>query len=343
MKALLLHGSEEQKKKWLPRCATGELVCAYALTEPGSGSDAAAMKTVAVHDPDKGVWILNGRKQWITNGGYAHLVTVFARTTVEVDGEMKEKISCFMVERDTPGFSSGQPEKKLGIRGSSTTDIVLEDCPVPEFNVVGGVGRGFKIAMEVLNSGRLTLASGAIGGSKEVLKLALEHAENRRQFGRPIVEFEMIEEKIALMAVNLYAMEAMTYLTAGLCDHGVHDYSVESAMGKVFCSERYWENVNHAVQIAGGNGYMSEYPFERYLRDARINLIFEGTNEILRLFIALSGLQKPGESLKEVGRALRAPVESLGVLRDYAFRRIRRAVQPETMSRVAPVLKGAPP
>ncbi len=339
MKALLLHGTEEQKKKWLPKCATGEIVCAYALTEPGSGSDAAAMKMHGVHDAARGVWVLNGRKQWITNGGYANLVTVFARTPVEVDGETKDRITCFMVERDLPGFSSGQPEKKLGIRGSSTTDIVLEDCPVPESNVIGEVGRGFKIAMEVLNSGRLTLASGAIGGSKEVLRLALDHAENRRQFGRPIVEFEMIEEKIALMAVNLYAMEAMTYLTTGLCDHSVHDYSVESAMGKVFCSERYWENVNHAVQIAGGNGYMSEYPFERYLRDARINLIFEGTNEILRLFIALSGLQKPGEFLKEVGRALHAPVESLGVLRDYAFQRLRRAVQPETMTRVAPPLK----
>jgi acyl-CoA dehydrogenase family protein 9 len=339
MKALLLQGTEEQKQRWLPRCATGELVCAYALTEPGSGSDAGGMKTVGRHDADRKAWILNGRKQWITNGGYADLVTVFARTPVEVDGKTEDKITCFMVERTSPGFSNGLPEKKLGIRGSSTTDIVLEECVVPEANVVGDVGRGFKLAMEVLNSGRLTLASGCVGASREMLKRALEHAENRRQFGQPIIEFEMVEEKFAEMTVNLYAMESMTYLTSGLCDQGVHDYSLESAMGKVFCSERYWDNVNHAVQIAGGNGYMAEYPFERFLRDSRINLIFEGTNEILRLFIALSGLQKPGEFLKEVGRALQRPVKSLGLLQEYATRRLQRAVHPQVMSRVAPALR----
>jgi acyl-CoA dehydrogenase family protein 9 len=172
-----------------------------------------------------------------------------------------------------------------------------------------------------------------------MLKRALEHAENRRAFGRPIVEFEMVEEKLAEMAMDLYAMEAMTYLTTGLCDQGIHDYSVESAMSKVFCSERYWDIVNHAVQIAGGNGYMSEYPFERYLRDSRINLIFEGTNEILRLFIALSGLQKPGEFLLEVGKALQAPIEGLGILREYASRKIARAVNPPALTKVAPALQ----
>ncbi|MDZ4805613.1 MAG: acyl-CoA dehydrogenase family protein, partial [Candidatus Eisenbacteria bacterium] len=318
MKALLLHGTEEQKLKWLPRCATGELVCAYALTEPGSGSDAAAMKTTGRHDPARGVWVLNGVKQWITNGGYADLVTVFARTPFTRDGKTEEKTTAFLVERSLPGFSSGKPEKKLGIRGSSTTDIILEECPVPEFNLIGEEGRGFKIAMEVLNTGRLTLASGSIGGSKAMLKLALAHAESRRAFGRPIIEYEMIEEKFAEMAVNLYAMEAMTYLTTGLIDRGAHDYAVESAMCKVFCSERLWENVNGALQVAAGNGYMAEYPYERYLRDARINLIFEGTNEILRLFIALSGLQRPGEYLKEVGRALHAPIKSFGLLREFA-------------------------
>src|SRR5512140_683612 len=295
MKALLLHGTDEQKKRWLPRCATGEIVCAYALTEPGSGSDAGAMKTTGRYDVERRAWILNGRKQWITNGGYADLVTIFARTPVETDGRTQDKITCFMVERTSPGFSSGLPEKKMGIRGSSTTDIVMEDCVVPEANVIGDVGRGFKIAMEVLDSGRLTLASGCVGASKEMLKRALEHAENRRQFGRPIVEFEMIEEKFAEMAINIYAMESMTYLTSGLCDRRVPDYSLESAMSKVFCSERAWENVNHAVQITGGNGYMAEYPYERFLRDSRINLICEGTNEILRLFVALSGIQKPGQ------------------------------------------------
>lgn len=339
MKALLLFGSEAQKAAWLPRCATGELVCAFALTEPGSGSDAAGMKTLGRRAPDGKGWILNGRKQWITNGGYADLVTVFARTPVEREGRTEEKITCFMVERSAPGFSSGRPEKKLGIRGSSTTDILLEETPVPDFNVIGEVGRGFKIAMEVLNTGRLTLASGSVGGTKEMLRQSLAHAEARKQFGKSIIEFEMVEEKFADMAVHLYAMEAMTYLTTGLCDRGVHDFSLESAMSKVFCSEHYWEAVNHAVQVAGGNGYMSEYPYERFLRDARINLIFEGTNEILRLFIALSGLQAPGDFLKEVGRGLRVPIKSVGILREYASRRLARAVQPHPMHRVAPALK----
>lgn len=339
MKALLLFGTGEQKAHWLPRCATGELVCAFALTEPGSGSDAAGMKTVGRRAPDGAGWILNGRKQWITNGGYADLVTVFARTPVTRDGKTEEKITCFMVERSSPGFSSGRPEKKLGIRGSSTTDILLEETPVPDFNVVGEVGRGFKVAMEVLNTGRLTLASGSVGGTKEMIRVALAHAEQRRQFGQPIVEFEMVEEKFAEMAVNLYAMEAMTYLTTGLCDAGRHDFSIESAMSKVFCSERYWEAVNHAVQVAGGNGYMAEYPYERFLRDARINLIFEGTNEILRLFIALSGLQAPGDFLKQVGRGLRTPIQSIGILREYASRRLSRAVQPHPLTRVAPALR----
>jgi acyl-CoA dehydrogenase family protein 9 len=338
MKALLLHGTEEQKAKWLPRCATGELVCAYALTEPGSGSDAAAMTTTGRSDADRKVWVLNGRKQWITNGGYADLITVFARTPVERNGKVEEKITAFLVERTLPGVSSGKPEKKLGIRGSSTTDIVLEECPVPAFNVLGDVGRGFKIAMEVLNTGRLTLASGSIGGSKEMLKVALAHAESRRAFGRPIVEYEMIEEKFAEMAVNLYAMESMTYLTTGMVDRGAPDFAVESAMCKVFCSERYWDNVNHALQVAAGNGYMAEYPYERFLRDARINLIFEGTNEILRLFIALSGLQKPGEYLKEVGQALHAPVKAFGLLQGYVARHIQRAVAPPEVKRVAPPL-----
>lgn len=339
MKALLLFGSEEQKARWLPRCATGELVCAFALTEPGSGSDAAGLKTIGRRAPDSGGWILNGRKQWITNGGYADLVTVFARTPVEREGKTEEKITCFLVERSAPGFSSGRPEKKLGIRGSSTTDILLEETPVPDANVIGDVGRGFKIAMEVLNTGRLTLASGSVGGTKEMLRQALAHAEARRQFGKSIIEFEMVEEKFADMAVHLYAMEAMTYLTTGLCDRGLHDFSLESAMSKVFCSEHYWDAVNHAVQVAGGNGYMAEYPYERFLRDARINLIFEGTNEILRLFIALSGLQAPGEFLKEVGRGLRAPIQSVGILREYASRRLSRAVQPHPLTRVAPALK----
>ncbi len=330
LKALLLFGTEEQKKRFLPKLASGEWLAGFALTEPGAGSDAACIKTTAVKDEGSGDYILNGNKIWITNGGIAHYFTVFAKTMV---GDA-EKISAFAVTRDMEGFASGRKEEKLGIRGSSTTELTFDNVRIPAENLIGPLGKGFKVAMEVLNSGRLGLAAGCIGGIKRLTEMSVDYAKNRKQFNTPIAKFEMIEEKISDMIIDTYVLESMVYLTTALIDRGDIDYSVESAICKVYASEAVWRTASEAMQIAGGIGYSPEYPYERALRDARINLIFEGTNEVLRSFIALAGMQEHGEYLKEVGKALQSPLSQLGVLTDFAFSRIRRTVATERLEDV---------
>jgi acyl-CoA dehydrogenase family protein 9 len=334
-KGIVLYGTEEQKKRFLPRIATGEWVCAYALTEPSSGSDAQALKSRAVFDPARNVWVLNGNKIWCTNGGYAHVIQTFARTPMP-DG--REKITAFLVTRDMPGFTSGKPEYKMGIKGSNTVELAFQDVAIPAENVVGEVGRGFKIAVEILNTGRLSLAAGCVGGIKVAIRKALEHGETRKQFGRPIVEFEMLKEKFAEMAVDAFALESMVYLAAGLHDRKL-DASLEAAICKIFGTEALWRATNHAVQVAGGTGFMREYPYERAVRDARVNMIFEGTNEILRVLIALTGMQKRGEYLKTVGEALKSPLSHTSVLSEYAAGRLRRAVKPERLRFVHDALR----
>lgn len=326
LKGILLFGTEEQKQTYLPKLATGEQYAAFALTEPGSGSDAASITTRAELSEDGEYYILNGTKIWITNGGIADVFTVFAQTEIEVDGEKKDKISAFILTRDMDGFSSGVEEKKLGIKGSSTTELYFDDVKVPAENLLGPKGKGFKVAMMVLNSGRLGLASGCVGGMKELVAMSTDHALQREQFGSRIADFEMIKEKIAHMNMYTYVTESMVYHTTGLADMEEVDYSLESAICKVYASEKLWHVVNEALQISAGAGYMKEYPYERYLRDSRINMIFEGTNEILRLFIALAGMEAPGEYLKKVGKALRAPIKSAGLLTDYVYKRIKRSV-----------------
>jgi acyl-CoA dehydrogenase family protein 9 len=334
LKGILLFGTPELKAKYLPRLATGELVAAFALTEPGAGSDAAAIQTRAERQGD--VYVLNGSKIWITNGGFADVFTVFARTSPAEEGS-KPKITAFVVERGF-GVTSGPNEHKLGIRGSSTTEVFFEDVRVPADNVLGEPGRGFKVAMEVLNGGRLGLASGCVGTAKRLVNMAVERTQERRAFGRPIGEFGLIKDKIASMMAETYALESMVYLTTGLVDAGVGDWSVESAICKVYGSETLWRVVNETLQIAAGIGYMQEYPYERMLRDARINLIFEGTNEILRAFIALSGMQGPGKALAEVARAMREPIKGFGLLSDFAIRKARSALGRERLTRHHPLL-----
>ncbi len=337
-KALLLFGTPEQKRKYLPRLATGEMVAAFCLTEPGSGSDAASIKTRAVPQPD-GSFLLTGSKIWITNGGIADFFTVFAQTEVERDGEKKDRITGFIVERG-PGVRSGAEEHKLGIKGSSTTAIYFDDVKVPAENVLGQVGGGFKVAMGVLNNGRLGLAAGAVGSAKQVIQLALAHAQSRRQFGRAIAEFGMIKDKVARMMMECWAAESMVYLTTGLIDRGVADYSVESAACKVYGSEMLWRVVNEALQIAAGMGYMKEYPYERLLRDARINLIFEGTNEILRCYIALTGMQGPGDRLAQLAEAIRYPLKGYGLAIDFMVDKFKTQYYGgETLSRAHVMLK----
>jgi acyl-CoA dehydrogenase family member 9 len=338
IKALNLFGSEEQKKKYLPKLVTGEMIGAFCLTEPGAGSDAAGIKTKAVRDEENGYYILNGSKIWITNGGIADFFTVFAKEELEINGEVKEKISAFIVTTEMEGVSKGKEESKLGIKGSSTTEIFFEDVKVPLENVIGERGKGFKIAMEVLNSGRLGLAGGTLGGFKFIIKTTMDQITQRKQFKKNIAEFEAIKKKVAQMTIDFYVAESMIYLTTALVDRGDVDYSLESAMCKVFTTDIAWTGVNECLQMAGGLGYMKEYPYERLVRDCRINMIFEGTNEILRLFIALSGVQERGEYLKKIGKALKDPIKGFGLLTDFATDWVKDKIITERIREVHPSL-----
>ena len=337
-KGLVLFGTDEQKRRWLPKLASGELIAAFALTEPEAGSDAAAQKTSAVFDPTGNAFVVNGTKQWISNGGFASFFTVFARDEALGAAEPHRSITAFVVTSDLPGLSRGKEENKLGLKGSSTCQIHFDDLRVPAENVLGERGQGFKIAVEVLNTGRTSLGAGCVGGAKAMIRAAALHATQRKQFRTPIARFEMIRSKFARMTVDTYALESMVYLTTGLIDAGAEDYALEGACCKVFGTEVVWRIINDALQIAGGNGFMEEYPYEKALRDSRINMIFEGTNEILRMLIALSGARDVGEYMQDVGRALKAPLSSLGILSGFAGKRIRRAVAPGKLASVAPEL-----
>ncbi len=343
LKPLLLFGNEEQKKKWLPDLAAGKLVGAFCLTEPEAGSDAGSLKTTAVLDPKTNEYVLNGTKQWISNGGFASFFTVFARIPSDLPDDRKVKeIVCFAVvsdpNADLPGLTRAPEEKKLGLCASSTCQIILENCRVPAFNLIGGVGQGFKVAVETLNTGRTSLGAGSVGGSKVMIKLAAEHATQRKQFKTRIADFEIIRHKITRMVANTYALESMVYLTTGLVDRKIGDYSLEGACCKVFGTETLWQNINDALQIAGGNGFMNEYPYGRALRDSRINMIFEGTNEILRVFLALSGIKELGENLKEVQVALKNPLRDRGILTTYAQKRMKGTITQDRLTKVAPAL-----
>ncbi len=320
LKALLLFGTPEQKAKYLPRLATGELIAAFCLTEAGSGSDAASVKTHAVKNAD-GSWTLNGEKIWITNGGTAGFYSVFAKT----EG-LSGKMTGFIVERDWPGVSTGPKEDKMGIRASCTTTVRFDNVRVPAECVLGEEGKGFKVAMAVLNNGRTGLGGGCVGAMKRLIELSVSQATQRKQFGKSISEFQLIKDKIALMSTLCFASESVVSVVGHLIDSGVEDFSVEAAMSKVYVSEALWTVADEALQIAGGNGFMREFPYERVVRDCRINRIFEGTNEILRLFVGLSGVKEPGENLADVARSVKGifndPIKGFGVLSEYASKKV---------------------
>ncbi|XP_040445287.1 complex I assembly factor ACAD9, mitochondrial [Falco naumanni] len=300
LKGILIAGTDEQKARYLPKLASGEHIAAFCLTEPGSGSDAASIQSRATLSEDGKYFLLNGSKVWISNGGLASIFTVFARTKVDEDGQIKDKITAFIVERDFGGVTHGKPEDKLGIRGSNTCEVHFENTKVPIENVIGEVGGGFKVAMNILNSGRFSMGSASAGMIKKLIEMTAEYACTRKQFNKKLSEFGLIQEKFCFMAVKAYVMESMAYLTAGMMDRpGFPDCSVEAAMVKVFSSEGAWACVSEALQILGGLGYMKDYPYERYLRDTRILLIFEGTNEVLRMYIALTGMQHAGKILTD--------------------------------------------
>jgi acyl-CoA dehydrogenase family protein 9 len=344
-KALINEGNEEQKKFWLPKLASGEVFAAFCLTEPGSGSDAYSIKTKATKNSDN-TYTINGQKLWITNGGLAGFYSVFAKTEHEDNGQKVEKITCFIVEKEREGISFGEKEDKMGIRASETRAVYFDNVKVPASNIIGEPGKGFKIAMNVLNTGRLSLGSGSVGGMKSILKLATAQAKTRKQFGNTIDNFGLIQEKLATMAASIYACESMVYMTTGKITQGMSEFSHESAICKVYCSEKLWDTIDKATQIAAGNAYMREYPYERIMRDSRINLIFEGTNEILRIFTALSGIKGPSDDLKELGkisdvsRAFQDPIKSVGILSDFAKKRMSKRFGNKTLTKVHPTLEG---
>ncbi|GAB3048013.1 acyl-CoA dehydrogenase [Virgibacillus ainsalahensis] len=273
------YGNEEQKKNFLYRLATGEALGAYALSEPGAGSDAASMKTTASKDGDN--YVLNGSKVWITNGGVADIYLVFAKT--EADAKHKG-ISAFIVEKGTDGFTFGKKEKKLGIRSSPTTELIFENCRIPKENMLGAEGDGFKIAMTTLDGGRNGIAAQALGIAQGALDAAVDYAKEREQFGKPIAANQGISFKLADMATDVEAARLLTYQAAWLESKG-QPYGKASAMSKVFAGDAAMRITVEAVQVFGGYGYTKDYPVERYMRDAKITQIYEGTNEIQRLVI----------------------------------------------------------
>lgn len=285
--AIYLAGSEEQKQKYLHPLAEGKKLATFALTEPGAGSDAGSLKTLATEDGD--MFVLNGNKTFITNGNIADVIVVFAVTDPEK--RIHGGITAFIVEKEWPGFRAGKPEKKMGIRGSHTTDLFFEELRVPKSNILGGVGFGFKVAMQTLDVARVSLAAQCLGASKEMLDLSIKHANERIQFGKPIAEQQAVQFMLADMAAEIFQVESTLYRTAWLIDNEM-PFTRESAICKLVATEVVCRIADRAMQIHGGMGYMREYPIERFYRDARVNRIFEGTNEIQHLVIAKDLLRK---------------------------------------------------
>src|SRR3954469_1017594 len=319
LKAIILMGTEEQKRQYLPSLATGERLAAFCLSEPEVGSDAANVQTIARLSEDGTHWILNGEKKFATNAALAGVMTVMAKTTVTENGKTREKVTAFLVTPDLPGFEVVKPNRsKCGIRGSWQAVLRFNDMRVPADRVLGQVGKGLKVALSVLDYGRCTLSAGCVGGAKRALELAIERVRTRQQFGRKIGEFHLIKEKIARMAETAYAMDALTYLCAGLVDRHAEDMMLETAISKLFCAEGLWQIADDCLQIWGGEGYMRDHGIERMMRDARINRIVEGATEVMTAFVALAGMKGVGEELEQVMRAFKHPVGNFGRLGRFA-------------------------
>src|SRR5262247_63963 len=306
IRALLLFGTHEQKQKWLPKLVTGEQLGAFALTEREAGSDAANVQMQGRPSEDGSHFILNGEKRYITNAAIAHELTVMARTPVP--GSDKTVITAFLVTPDMPGFEMLEARMaKTGIKGTATGRFALRNVKVPRENILGPIGKGLKVALTVLDFGRTTFGACCTGAAKTCLELAVAHANTRRQFNKTLGEFDIVKKKIARIAADAYAMEAMTTVTASFIDRGLEDYMLETAMLKVFTTERLWECINDVFQIYGGSAYFTDLPLERMLRDARINQIAEGANEVLTSFVALVGMRGPGQQFQELLESLSRP------------------------------------
>lgn len=320
-RALVLFGTPEQQERWLPKLASGEWISAFALTEPEAGSDAANVQTTATPTPDGSGYRLNGEKRWITNGSLAQVLTVMARTPVPHSSETR--ITAFIVTPDMPGFEVVEARMpKCGVRGTATSRLAFKDMFVPRENVLGQLGKGLRVALTVLDFGRTTFGASCTGAAKFCLARAAQHAATRVQFGETIGTFELVKEKLAYMQAGVFAMEAVTYQTAALIDSGAEDYMLETAMLKVFGTDVLWRIINDTIQIFGGKAYFTDEPYERMMRDARINMIGEGANDVLRAFAALVGMRDVGLELKGVLDAILNPFGNLGKLGGFASRRI---------------------
>ncbi|CDO03152.1 putative acyl-CoA dehydrogenase [Oceanobacillus picturae] len=342
---IVFFGNEEQKEKYLPKLATGELLAAYALTEPSSGSDALGAKTTAKLNEAGTHYILNGEKQWITNSAFADVFVVYAK----IDGE---HFSAFIVEREYPGVSTGPEEKKMGIKSSSTRTLVLEDAEVPVENLLGEKGRGHVIAFNILNVGRYKLAIGGVGGSKRALELAVKYTNERKQFQTPISSFSLTKEKLGTMSAEIYANESAVYRTVGLFEQrmgslteeqlkdgrevarAIAEYQIECSMNKYMCTELLDFTADEAVQLHGGYGFMQEYEVERIYRDSRINRIFEGTNEINRLLV-------PGTLLKKAMKGELPLLQKAQSLQEELMMMMPEEVGGETLAQEKYLLRNA--
>jgi alkylation response protein AidB-like acyl-CoA dehydrogenase len=325
-KAIVLFGTEQQKARYLPPLARGEVLGAYALTEPETGSDAQNIVTRAERAPDGQGWLLYGRKHWIGNGHRAGVIVTFAQTLVERNGSMVRRPTAFIIRPDMHGFSVAGTVRKLGIRASTQAELVFDGLYVPDDHVLGEVGKGFRVAVHALNAGRLSLAAGCTAGARLLVSEFVAYGELRQQFGAPLVSFEVTQRKAATLAAETYAADAMVGSLAAALDRPDVDAALEAAVLKVFASDLIWRATDEMVQLAGGRGFVKPWPYERYLRDARINRIFEGANEILRLFVGLNGVQGPAAQLQGVADALRSPLQHWERVAEYVGGRVKSAL-----------------
>ncbi len=322
IRGLLLFGTEEQKRRWLPQMVTGEHLSAFALTEPEAGSDASNVQTTAVPTPDGQAYILNGTKRYITNGGIAKVLTVMARTPGPGPDKKKE-ITAFLVTPDMAGFEVVEARMpKLGIRGTATARLAFHDMRVPKENILGKPGKGLRVALTVLDFGRTTFGASCTGAAKTCLRAMAAYAKKRVQFEQPLAEFELVKKKIAFAAGHAFALEATVAECASFIDRGFEDYMLETAMLKVWSTEALWQIVNDTVQIFGGKAYFTDEPYERMLRDARINQIGEGANDVLRAFIAMVGIKPVADQFLKVKDALSHPISGIGTLLEFGGKQI---------------------